>query len=71
MFCALLGVDIRGAFTGPLVLWFFFLLALLKLSYNHYKKNLINETSDFRTEKTNKQQIITEYQRCTEMKNII
>ena len=23
MFCALLGQDIRLAFTGPLVLWFF------------------------------------------------
>ena len=23
MFCALLGQDIRRAFTGPLVLWFF------------------------------------------------
>ena len=22
MFCALLGQDIRGAFTGPMVLWF-------------------------------------------------
>ena len=54
------------------IVFFFFLLALVKLSYNHYEKNLRNETSDFRTEKqTNKQQIITEYQRCTEMKNII
>ena len=52
------------------IVFFFFLLALVKLSYNHYEKNIINETSDFRTQnkQTNKQQIITEYQRCTEMK---
>ena len=30
MFCALLGQDIRWAFTGPLVLWF--ILGLVKLS---------------------------------------
>ena len=47
-------------------LFVFFLLALVKLSYNHYEKNLINETSDFRTEKqTNKQ--TTNYNGVPEM----
>ena len=28
MFCPLLGQDIRRAFTGPLVLWFYFLIVV-------------------------------------------
>ena len=43
-----------------LFIFFFLLLALEKISYYHYENNLINETSDFRSEKqTNKQKIIT------------
>ena len=29
MFCALLGQDIRWAFTGPLVLWFVYFLIIV------------------------------------------
>ena len=45
---------------GLVLFFFFLLLALETISYYHYENNLINETSDFRSEKqTNKQQIIT------------
>ena len=45
---------------GVVLFIFFLLLALENISYYHYENNLINETSDFRSEKqTNKQQIIT------------
>ena len=33
MFCALLGQDIRWAFTGPLVLWFLNLVELRIISW--------------------------------------
>ena len=45
---------------GVVLFIFFLLLASEKISYYHYENNLINETSDFRSEKqANKQQIIT------------
>ena len=33
MFCALLGQDIRIAFTGPLVLWFYFADVILSSAF--------------------------------------
>ena len=36
---------------GVVLFIFFLLLALKKISYYHYENNLINETSDFRSEK--------------------
>ena len=36
---------------GSFYLFFFLLLALENVSYYHYENNLINETSDFRSEK--------------------
>ena len=49
-----------GRFFVVVFFFFFLLLALEKISYYNYENNLINETSDFHSEKqTNKQQIIT------------
>ena len=48
MFCALLGQDIRGAFTGPLVLWFDIYFGLLfsfsgRQQHNDYSQGVQND----------------------------